>query len=313
MITGAFSLGSCIHRISRCRTPRVGFLTGNEPSLVAAFHDELGKLGYVNGRNICLEVRLSRPDTGDDHAAELASLGLDFIVVAALPQALAVRRANPTVPMVIITCPGMVSNGFAQNLERPGGIYTGMDELPPGVTAKRLHLLKAAAPAISRVALLSTTPGVGGHETQLIEARDAAAKIGIVVRAYRAKSLADLRAALESIVRDGLDGMLNFQGGLSLGNRDLIVQFAETRRIAAIYQSELFVEDGGLMSWAPDQHEQYRKGARYADRIIRGAKPGELPIQYPSPYRLTINTGAAASIGLRIPPSVISEAHKVLP
>jgi ABC-type uncharacterized transport system substrate-binding protein len=107
-------------------------------------------------------------------AAELAQMDLALIVAAALPFALAVRKANPSMPMVIATCPGMVSNGFAQTLDRPGGIYTGMDELPPGVTARRLSLLKTAAPAVTRVALLSTTPGRGGHEAQVADAEAAA-------------------------------------------------------------------------------------------------------------------------------------------
>jgi putative ABC transport system substrate-binding protein len=288
-------------------------MSGNEPSLVAAFEDELRKLGYARGRNLHLEIRLARPNTTDTsvHAAELASLGLDFIVAAALPQALAVRAANPAMPMVIITCPGMVTNGFAQTLERPGGIYTGMDELPPGVTTKRLQLLQRAAPAVSRVALLSTTPGKGGHETQLNEAQIAAAAIGVAVKPYRATSLAELKASLGSIVQDGMNGLLNFQGGLSLANRELIVQFTEANRLPAIYQSEFFVDAGGLMSWAPDQLEQYRMGARYADRIIRGEKPADLPILYPRPYFLTINAGAAERIGLKLPPAFIAEAERV--
>jgi putative ABC transport system substrate-binding protein len=294
--------------------PRVGFMSGNLPSLVAAFQDELRRLGYVDGKNIHVESRLARPNTTDTpaHAAELASLGLDFLVVAALPQALAVRRANPALPMVIITCPGMVSNGFAATFERPGGIYTGIDELPPGVTAKRLQLLKEAVPGVVRVALLSTTPGVGGHETQLAEARDASTGLGVTVQPYRATSLPELRTALESIAEDNVDGLLNFQGGLSLEYRALIVEFLDAHRMPAIYQSEFFVAAGGLMSWAPDIHEQYRMGARYAHQIIRGANPGDLPIQYPGRYYLTVNTAAAARIGLWLPPSFTAKADKLL-
>lgn len=313
LVTGALSLTSCAHRVTARRTPRVGFISGNEPSLVAAFEDELRTLGYVRGRNLHLEMRLARRNTTDTsaHAAELTSLGLDFIVAASLPQALAVRAANPTMPMVIITCPGMVENGFAETLERPGGIYTGMDELPPGTTTKRLALLKAAAPAITRVALLSTTPGNGGHEKQLKEAQGAGAAIGVAVKSYRATSLTQLRMALGSIAEEAMDGLLNFQGGLSLANRELIVEFAEAHRLPAIYQSEFFVDVGGLMAWAPDQREQYRMGARYADRIMRGEKPGNLPIQHPHPYYLTVSTGAAARIGLSLAPEFIAEAHRV--
>jgi putative ABC transport system substrate-binding protein len=290
-------------------------MSGNEPGLVAAFLEELRQLGYTPGNNLTLEARLARPNTNDTalHAAELSSLGLDFVVVAALPQALAVRRTNPAMPMVIITCPGMVSNGFARTLEQPGGIYTGIDELPPGVTALRLRLLKEAAPAVSRVALLSTTPGVGGHETQLTEAVEAGGEIGVTVRPYRAQTLAELRTALDSIAGDGIDGLLNFQGGLSLANRSLIVDFVATHRIPAIYQSELFVDAGGLMAWAPDQYEQYREGARYADKIIRGARPGDLPVLYPGKYFLTLNRLTAARLEMDISPSFAAKVHRMVP
>lgn len=159
-------LSACAHRVPPKPIPRIGFLIGaDRVEQAAAFKDELSRLGYIDGENIIIETRLSRPNAEDlpDQAAELANLGLDLIVAAALPQAITVRKSNPAIPMIIGTAPGMVSNGFAKSLEHPGGNVTDMDELPPGVTAKRLRLLKTAAPGVSRVALLSTTPGVGGH------------------------------------------------------------------------------------------------------------------------------------------------------
>ena len=144
------------------RPPRIGFMTGvGFPELEAAFTDELRKLGVVEGRDVVIERRFTRPNTDDSHtmSAELANSDLAFIVVSALPLALNVRDANPRMPMIIGTCPGMVSNGFAQTLERPGGIYTGIDELPPGVTAKRLQLLKTAAPSRRRRRAARRTAG----------------------------------------------------------------------------------------------------------------------------------------------------------
>jgi putative tryptophan/tyrosine transport system substrate-binding protein len=299
---------------AQTRLPRVAFMSGAEPALVAAFEDEMAKLGYVAGTNIHLELRLGRPNTNDTvvHAAELGAMDLDFAVVAALPHALLMREANPKMPMVIITCPGMVSNGFAQSLERPGGIYTGMEELPPGVTRKRLSLLKRAAPSVTRVALLSTTPGRGGHERQLADAEAAAKELGVGVQAYRASSLAALKAALDAIRGDGMNGLLNFQGGLSLANRQMIVDFAAQWRLPAVYQSSLFVESGGLLAWAPDQREQYRMGARMADQIIKSQKPGEIPVLHPEPYHLHLNKAAAAALGLKFPANLLAEASKVL-
>jgi putative ABC transport system substrate-binding protein len=215
-------------------------------------------------------------------------------------------------PMVIIACPGMVSNGFAQTLERPGGIYTGIDELPTGATAKRLTFLKTTAPSVTRVALLSTTPGTGGHERQLGETERTAVTLGISVKAYRAASRRDLEGALASIAADGMNGLLNFQGGLSLAYRQQIADFAADRRIPAIYQATLFAEAGGLTTWAPNLHLQFREGARLIAKILNGAKPGDLAVKHPATYSLMINTGAARRIGLTLPPTVLASATRVI-
>lgn len=309
------ALPSCAHRRQAGRTPRVGFLTGASfPILTAAFRDELRKLGYVEGHNLILELRQSRPNSSDGEvqAAELAAMDLDLIFAASLHQALAIHEHNPNMPMVIGTGPNLVGNGFARSLEHPGGIVTGMDELPPGLTGRRLRLLKAAAPHISRVALLSTTPGVGSHEIQVADAQETAARLGVAVSAYRASTLPELQASLDAIVRDRMDGLVNFQGGLSVVNSKLIIDTMRQHRIAAIYQSKRFVTSGGLMALSPDQEEQFRDAARYVDKILKGAKPGDLPIKYPSRYFLTVNAAAARDIGLTLPPSFLAQADLVL-
>jgi putative tryptophan/tyrosine transport system substrate-binding protein len=313
-ISAALPLIDWSRHIAQPRVPRIGFMAGAEPSLISSFEDEMTRLGYSAGKNIQFEMRIGRINTNDAaiHAAELGAMDLDFVVAAALPQALVMRQANATMPMVIITCPGMVSNGFAKSLERPGGIYTGLDELPPGVTRKRLQILKRAAPSISRVALLSTTPGRGGHEKQLADAEQAGKELGVTVKAYRASSLAEIKTALDAIRRDQMNGLLNFQGGLSLANRQLIVDFAAAHRVPAVYQASFFVEAGGLAAWAPDQRGQYRTAARMADQILKGKKPGDIPIQHPEPYQLHLNTKAAAAIGLTLPADLVAEADKVV-
>jgi putative tryptophan/tyrosine transport system substrate-binding protein len=306
--------GAFAHRASPRREKRIGYLAGAEPSLVSAFENELRRLGYVAGENVVLETRISRPNTSDTatHAAEFAHMNLDVVVAGALPQALELRNAVPDVPMVIGTCPGMVSNGFAASLDHPGGHVTGIDELPPGVTAKRLKLLKTAVPHVSRVALLSTTPGRGGHETQLADAQQAAAALGVALKMYRAASLRELQTALSTLVDDRMEGLVNFQGGLSVVNRQLIVDFVAEHRLPAVYQATLFAEAGGLMAWAPDLEEQYRVAARYVDQILKGANPGDLPIRYPSGYFLTINDSAAKALGLVLPPALLVQADRVL-
>ena len=239
-------------------------------------------------------------------------MDLKLIVAAALSIAIEVRKADSAIPMVIATCPGMVSNGFAQSLEHPGGNVTGMDELPPGLTTKRLTLLKTAAPRVSRVALLSTTPGRGGHEIQLADAEQSATALGIKVAPYRATSLGELQNALASLVSDGMDGLLSFQGGLSLTNRQLIIDFAAKHRLPAVYQATLFAEAGGLMAWAPNLTNQFRMAASYVDQILRGADPGDVPIQFPPRYYLTLNAGAAKGLGLTLPPALLDLADRVV-
>ena len=311
----ALPLTAFAQRVPPRRVRRIGFLSGAVPTLITAFEEEMRRLGYVDGEDVVVEKRISRPNSSDlaAHAAELARMDLELIVAAALPQALEVRKNNPNMPMVIATCPGMVSNGFARSLKRPGGHYTGIDELPPGVTAKRLRLLKTAAPKVSRVALLSTTPGRGGHEAQLADAEKVAKTLRLTVKPYRATTLSELETALAALVSDGMEGLANFQGGLSLANRQLIVDFAAKNRLPAVYQSAFFVEVGGLMAWAPNQEGQYRIAARYVDQILRGSSPGDLPIRYPGRYYLTVNKSAARGLGLVLPPALVARADRVLP
>jgi putative ABC transport system substrate-binding protein len=308
-------IASCAHYVRPARVRRIGFIGASSvPSLVTAFHDELHCLGYIEGRDIVIETRLPAPNRSDQvqQTAELSHMDLELIVAAALPNALDVRAANPAMPMVIATCPGMISNGFAQSFEHPGKGVTGIDELPPGVTAKRLTLLKTAAPQVSRVALLSTTPGSGGHEMQLADADRAATALDIRVKPYRATSLDALKTALAAIAIEEMDALVSFQGGLSVLNRQLIVDFAAEHHLPAIYQATLFAEAGGLMSWAPDLENQYRMAARYVDKILKGARAGDLPITFPPKYYLTINAGAARRLRLTLPPALLAQADHVL-
>ena len=305
----------CAHQPEPKPFARVGFLIGSGfEGLSSAFRGELDRLGYREGINLVLEARVSPPNTRDGalQAAELAGLNLDVIVAGALPYALELKRLGTQTPVVIATGPGLVSNGLVQSLDHPGGNFTGMDELPPGVTGMRLRFLKTAAPSISRVALLSTTPGQGGHETQLADAQAAAPSLGITVHPYRAANMLEVEAALARLVADGMEGLLSFQGGLALVNRALIADFARRHRLPAIYQSRLFVEAGGLMSYAPDQEEQYREAARYADKILKGAHPADLPVRHPERYFLSINRSAAQAIGLILPPALLARADHLI-
>lgn len=294
---------------------QIGFLSGaGSLHLEDIFINQLKSLGFEEGKNLRIQVRLAMPNTSDvrDMAKELANMDLEFIVVGSLPIALEVRKNNPRMPMVIATCPGMVSNGFAESRQHPGGIYTGLDELPVGVTATRIQLLKAAVPSATRIALLSSTPGIGGHETQLAEAEETARSLGVQVKPYRVSSLTELREALNAIMVDRMEGIVIFQGALTLANRQAIVDFAADNKIPVIYQQSAFVDVGGLMSWAPDLEQQFREAAEYAAKILNGAKAGDLPIKYPEKYFLTLNKTAATKIGVTFSPGLIERATRIV-
>ena len=295
--------------------PRIGLLSGaGFPELELAFVDELRKLGLIEDRDFALERRFAHHDTPEvkQMGAQLAQSRVSLVVASSLPLAIAVREANPQMPMIVGTCPGMVSNGFAQSLDKPGGIYTGIDELPPGVTARRLRLLKAAAPEVTRVALLSTTPGHGGHEIQVSDAECAARELGIEVKAYRASSLSGLHASLEAIRADGMNGLQNFQGVLSLINRQLIVDLAQKYRVPAVYPIRVFATDGGLMVYGIDIVDQFQRAASYVDRILRGERAGDLPVQMPTKFRFVINLKTARAIGITVPPMLLAGADEVI-
>lgn len=313
-VGGLLSAFPSAFRASQERAPgvrRIGFING-DPSLTDPFKTRMRALGYTEGENLFLDARIVSGPEMRTHATELAMSNLELVVAGALPYALEIRRANPAMRMVIATCPGMISNGFAKTLDRPGGTVTGMDELPPGLTAKRLTLLKTVAPSISHVALLSTTPGTGGHEAQLADAEQVAPSLKIIVKAYRAASLSQLEAALAAIASEGMNGLANFQGGLSLQHRKTIADFAMKHRLPAVYQATMFAEAGGLMAWAPDLPDQYRIAADYVDRILKGANPGDLPIRHPDRYFWTVNQTAAKAIGVTLSPSVLAQADRVL-
>lgn len=303
---------------------RIGLLLGDDAAAGEAFAEELARLGY-GGDRVQIDTRiLGGGRGGASTIAEMARANVDLLVVAALPIALEVRRINQRVPLVVVTgpalscnfgiapCPAGVLTQRAEPVPRDTNV-TGIDELPPGVTAKRLTLLKTAFPRLRRIALLSTTPGIGGHEIQLADAEQAARSLDVTVRAYRATTVEQLKETFTRIAADGNEGLLNFQGGLSFVNRALIIAFAAKQGLPAIYQARAFPESGGLMAWAPDLRDQFRQAADYAARILGGASPGELPIRHPSKYDLVVNASTANGLSVRIAPEVLSQADRVVP
>lgn len=285
-------------------------LRASYPEFAAAFVDELARLGHVDGTHVIVEKRLARPDLSDVpmQAAELAAMDLRFIVVGSSTWANAVRRANPAMPIIIVTAAAMVESGYADSRERPGRNITGGDELPPGLTATRMALLKEAAPNVTHIGLLAAAEDAA-YRVQLADAEAAAARLGVAIKPYSAPSPLAIEQALAAMIADGMNGLVNFQSGFSLAHRQFIVDFAAGHGLPGMYQATRFVDAGGLMAYSPDQDEQFREAARYADQALRGARISDLPIRYPARYFLTINVAAASALGLRLPAGLLSRAE----
>lgn len=298
--------------------PRIGFLglrpmPESEPAIVQ-LRAGLQDLGYLEGKNYALDIRLA-----DDNASRYPALvraltdaNVTLIVAASIPAAVAIHRENPLMAIVIAQGPDIIGNKLADSVERPGGVATGLEELKPGMTDKRLRLLKQASPAISRIAVLSPTPSESGHAVQYREAEETAAAIGLTLRAYRVSAASDFEKVFAAIMSDGAEAMVVFNGVLPRPIQSRIVEFAAERRVPAIYPDELMVVAGGLMSYSADHPERFRLAASYVDKILKGAKPGDLPLTYDAHLRLIVNTRAAARIGITLPQSLIAEAHTVL-
>jgi putative ABC transport system substrate-binding protein len=297
---------------------RIGFLglrpLSESEALIGRLRAGLQDLGYVEGKNYVLDIRLA-----DDNASrypalvrELTDANVKLIVAANIPAAVAIHQINPQMMIVIAQGPDIVGNKLADSVERPGGVATGLEELKPGMTDKRLRLLKQARPAISRIAVLSPTPSESGHAVQYREAEQTAAAIGVTLRPYRVSAATDFDKVFDAIMRDGADGVVVLNGLLPRPIQLRIVGFATERRLPVIYASEQFVVAGGLMSYGADQPERFRLAASIVDKILKGTKPGDLPLTYDAQLRLFVNTRAAESIGMTLPQSLIAEAHTVL-
>jgi len=306
-----------ITRHVRLRAPRrIGFITGNEPSLVAAFNDALRALGYVPGENLIVETRLIERGASNtaalpEAAAALARSDLDFIVAGALPYALEIRKANPVMPMVIVTCPGMVSNGFARTLEHPGGNATGISLNVAELTPKRLELLRELVPKAKSIALLSD-PGLAGLNSELAEVQKAARSMGLELKLEEASRGEDIEPAFAQLARLRPSALLVGSSILFVVRRAEIVALAARLAIPAIYEISEYVTAGGLISYGPSIAAAVRPLGLYAGRILAGAKPADLPVVQPTKFELVINMKAARALGLTIPPSILARADEVI-
>ena len=296
---------------------RIGMLEPNPSSssdpYVDAFRDGLRGLGYKEGRDVLLEIRWSG---GSNEllvglAVELVALKVDVIVTLSTPAALAAKQATATIPIVFTGVGDPVGAGVVPNLARPGGNATGFSMLATELSAKRLEILREIAPNTSPVAMLwnDNNPGMvlRAHESER-----AAAALGLTIQSYGVHDLVTFNPAFEAIVSAGGASVLTLVDPFTLLHRQRIIDFAAERHLPAIYDSREFVDAGGLISYGIDLFAIRRRAAVYVDKILKGTKPADLPVEQPTKFDLVINLRTARTLGLTIPPSLLARADEVI-
>jgi putative tryptophan/tyrosine transport system substrate-binding protein len=298
---------------------RIGLLGSSSPTapeasrIWEAFFQGLRELGYVEGQNILIEGRFygNRTERLPALAVELVRLKVDVIVAQGPPAPEAAQRATSTIPIVMTVHQDPVGSGLVASLARPGRNVTGLSVLSTELVGKRLQLLKEAVPGLSRVAVL-WDPTHPTATLQLREAEVAARSLKVQLQVLEARAPSDLAGAF-STMTNGRAGGLIFLGGLMFFvERTRIVELAAQSRLPAIYGSKENAEAGGLMAYGPNLRESYRRAATYVDKILKGAKPAELPVERPTKFELVINMKTAKALGLTIPQSVLQRADQVI-
>jgi putative ABC transport system substrate-binding protein len=277
-----------------------------------AFLQGLHELGYVEGKNIAIEYRYTEGelDRLPDLAAELVRLNVDVIVTAAISSVRAAKKATATIPIVFASVGDAVDSGLVSSLARPGGNATGLTFLAPELDGKRLELLKEAFPKITRVAFLWRVPSA---RADLFKEAEAVAKtLGLRLQSVGVKGLDDFESAFRAAKSGGADALLVITSPLFNTHHARIIDLAAKNRLPAIYPSTGFVEEGGLMSYGADILDNWRRAATYVDKILKGANPGDLPVERPKKFEFVINLKAAKQIGVTIPPNVLARADKVI-
>jgi putative ABC transport system substrate-binding protein len=277
---------------------------------VAAFIDELQQLGWINGRNVKIEYRF---DTGDlkKAAAELLTSSPEVILASATPAVAALQQATRTVPIVFALVSDPISAGFVASLAKPGGNITGFMNFDYTIAAKWLELLKEIAPNVTRVGVIrdpTSTVSIG----QLAAINSVGRSFGVEVTPLGGVEAGDIERTVTEFARGPNGGLIVVATASLADNRGLIISLAAKHRLPAVYPFAFFVADGGLICYGPDSLEPHRQAAHYVDRILKGEKPSDLPVQAPTKYELVINLKTAKALGLTVPNSVLSRANQIL-
>jgi putative tryptophan/tyrosine transport system substrate-binding protein len=280
---------------------------------ITPFLQALQDLGWTDGRNVRIDYRWGAGDADRfrSYATELVSLAPDVILAASTPAVAALQHATHTVPIVFVTVTDPVGGGFVASLALPGGNATGFTVFEYGIGAKWLELLKQVAPATMRVAVLRD-PTLTNVIGQLGAIQSAAPSFGVELFPVDVRDAEETERVITAFARGSNGALMVLAGASTAGHRDLIVSLAARYRLPAVYPYRYYVTDGGLISYGPDNVDQYRRAAGYVDRILKGEKPAELPVQAPNKYELAINLKTAKALGLTVPKTLLAIANEVI-
>jgi putative ABC transport system substrate-binding protein len=318
LIAGILLFTICADAQQLTKVPRIGYLAASSRSISSAraeaFRQGLRELGYVEGKNILIEYRHEEEklDRLPALAAELVRLKVDVIVTAAPSSTRATKEVTVTIPIIMAQDRDPVGNGFVASLARPGGNITGLSTLAPELSGKQLELLKEIVPRLSRVAVLGTST-IPGHTQSLREIELAAGAFKVQIQYLDVLGPKDIETAFRAARKGRADGVLVLGGPVLISQRrSQIADLTAKNRLPAMYNSAEFVEDGGLMTYSTNITDLHRRAATYVDKILKGAKPADLPMEQPTKFEFIINLKAAKQIGLTIPPNVLVRADKVI-
>ena len=295
------------------KVPRIAFLGGEHTTRIAAFRQGLRELGYFEGKNIFIVHLLTerKADRERALAAELARMKIDVIVTAGSGQTRAAKEATATIPIVMAQDPDPVGNGFVASLARPGGNITGLSNLGPELSGKRLELLKEVVPRLTRAAVFGTST-FSGNAQILRETELSAGALSLQLQYIDVLDPKDIENAFRAASKGRAGAVLVLAGAVFTSQRPQLADLAIKSRLPAIYYATEFVEDGGLMTYGANRADLARRAATYVDKILKGAKPADLPVEQPIKFEFVINLKAAKQIGLTIPPNVLARADRVI-
>ncbi len=300
------------------RVPRIGFLSGSSPSasrhLLEAFGQGLRDLGYVEGKNIAIDDRWAEEKYEEfpDLAAELVRLKVDVIVAVGTPAARPAKNATRTIPIVMVAVGDPVGSGLIASLARPGGNITGLTLLAGmEIVGKHLELLKEAVPNVSRIAVL-WNPANQSHVPRLREVEVAGRPLRVQLQILAARGPEEFDGAFAAMTRERAGALFVFADPVFFRDRTRLADLAAKRRLPAVYELKEHAEAGGLMAYGASLPHMYRRAATFVDKILKGAKPADLPVEQPTKFELVINLKTAKALGLTIPPSVLVRADRII-